>query len=267
MKRICILFLGCVCSLGFAAADSASTGIPFAKPASSASSGDSVEKLSVLHGPADLGLAVQAKLDSISEALARNSEDSAAVQKSNRDAKAKSDSLRTLLNAGQYVGRANYDKRNFDTWKVDTVYQKKMKTNIIGTWRTPIQEHGHAFLDAELRFGANDTLYGTTRTYSDSGRYQMTGEYKFHARYRFDNDSMIVSREVFKDRQVVRWDFIHFKISGDKLSYHLTKLEFRDLNDNWLNALQGFDKVAPEVYLRQRSAASEAEPILNSTQK
>ena len=267
MNRICILFLGCVCSLSFAAADSASTAIPFAKPAATAPAGESAENLSVLHGPADLGLAVQAKLDSISAALARDSEDSAAVRKADHDAKSKSDSLRTLLNAGQYVGRANYDKRNFDTWKVDTVYQKKMKSNIVGIWRTPIQEHGHAFLDAELRFGMNDTLYGTTRTYSDSGRYQMTGEYKFHARYRFDNDSMIVSREVFKDRQVVRWDFIHFKISGDKLSYHLTKLEFRDLNDNWLNALQGFGKVAPEIYLRQKSSAPEAEPVLNSAQK
>jgi len=192
---------------------------------------------------------IQAKLDSLS----RLTQTKAGAER-NLDsiAKVKSDSIRVLLSEGKYVQRVKYDKSNFDHWKVDTVFQKQMKGNLSGSWRTPIVPHGHSFRDSELRFLDNDTLYGVTRTYSDSGRYQMTGEYAFYARYRFENDSTIVSREVFSDRNVVRWDFILFKIIGNKMTYHLKKLEFRDLNDNWLNALQGFDHVAPEVYYRDQ---------------
>lgn len=192
---------------------------------------------------------IEAKLDSLS----RLAETKAAANR-NLDSigKAKSDSMRALLSEGKYVQRVKYDKSNFDHWKVDTVFQKQMKSNLSGSWRTPIVPHGHSFRCSELRFLDNDTLYGVTRTYSDSSRYQTTGEYAFYARYRFDDDSTIVSREVFSDRNVVRWDFILFKIDGDKMTYHLKKLEFRDLNDNWLNALQGFDHVEPEIYYRDR---------------
>ena len=200
---------------------------------------------SLIRGTEDLGKAIEAKMDSISAALeagAKNNSDSLA--------KAKADSVRSALKAGSYVERAKYDKSNFDSWKIDTVYQKSMKEKVAGDWRTPILSHGHAFRDAELTFQMNDTIVGTTRTYSDSGRYQMTGEYTYRARYRFQDDSTIVTREVFKDRGVVRWDFIQFKVDGKKFNYHLKKIEFRDLNDNWLNALQGFDKVDPETYLK-----------------
>lgn len=197
-------------------------------------------------GPGDFGKVIQAKMDSISQALKAG----AAQSNSDSVAKVKADSVRAALKAGSYIPRARYDKSNFDSWKVDTVYQKAMKQKVAGDWRTSILAHGHAFRDAELQFGMNDTIIGTTRTYSDSGRYQMTGEYTYRARYRFENDSTIVAREVFKDRGVVRWDFIHFVIKDDKFEYHLQKIEFRDLNDNWLNALQGFDQVKPEIYLR-----------------
>ena len=192
---------------------------------------------------------IQAKLDSLN-----NLSESQTGTARNLDsiAKAKSDSIRVLMTEGKYIQRVKYDKSNFDHWKIDTVFQKQMKGHLSGSWRTPIVPHGHSFRDSELRFLHNDTLYGVTRTYSDSGRYQMTGEYAFYARYRFENDSTIVSREVFSDRDVVRWDFIYFKINGDQLTYHLKKLEFRDLNDNWLNALQGFDHVSPEIYYRHK---------------
>lgn len=215
-------------------------------------------------GPGDFGKLIQAKMDSISAAL------EAGAQKANSDsvAKVKADSVRAALQSGSYVPRAKYDKSNFDSWKVDTVYQKSKKEMVVGNWRTPILSHGHAFRDAELKFLMNDTLMGTTRTYSDSGRYQMTGEYTYSARYRFENDSTIVTREVFKDRGVVRWDFIQFKIDGDKFNYHLMKIEFRDLNDNWLNALQGFDQVAPEVYLRETDKnAPKSKSVLNVNDK
>lgn len=214
-------------------------------------------------GPGDFGKIIQAKMDSISKAL------EAGVKESNSDsvAKAKADSVRAALKAGSYVPRARYDKGNFDSWKIDTVYQKAMKGKVVGNWRTPILSHGHAFRDAELKFLGNDTLVGTTRTYSDSGRYQMTGEYIYRARYRFENDSTIVTREVFKDRGVVRWDFIQFKLDGEKFNYHLMKIEFRDLNDNWLNALQGFEKVAPEVYLRAEEKTPAAKSVLNVNDK
>ena len=178
---------------------------------------------------------IQAKLDSMNHVAP-------AVGPRNADslAKVQADSVRKLVQTGKYVQRARYDKSNFDHWRIDTVL----------VWRTPIIAHGHAFRDAELRFGANDTLVGITRTYSDSGRYQMTGEYTFKARYRFDSDQSLVSREVFKERQVVRWDYITLDIVKDTLQYNLNKLEFRDLNDNWLNALQGFDNIPPEIYIR-----------------
>lgn len=197
---------------------------------------------------------IQAKLDSMDQGLA------AVPMKQNTDsiAKAKADSVRKLILEGKYVKRARYDKSNFDHWKQDTVFQKAMKELVFGVWRTAIVAHGHAFRDAELRFGMNDTLYGVTRTYSDSGRYQMTGEYAYKAKYRFDNDTSMVSREVFKDRDVIRWDFVSFKIlGGDTLRYNLKKLEFRDLNDNWLNALQGFENVPPEFYIKDEKASAE----------
>ena len=188
---------------------------------------------------------IQAKLDSMNHAAP-------AVGPRNADslAKVQADSVRKLVQTGKYVQRARYDKSNFDHWRIDTVLQKKMKDQVVGVWRTPIIAHGHAFRDAELRFGANDTLIGITRTYSDSGRYQKTGEYTFKARYRFDSERTLASREVFKERQVVRWDYITLDIVKDTLQYNLNKLEFRDLNDNWLNALQGFDNIPPEIYIR-----------------
>jgi len=259
LNRICsILFLSCV-TLAFAAdvsSDSLSANV------------DSVIALpaAVTRGPGDLGVAIQAKLDSISATIASQGQSPADSGVKAQVAKAKADSVRAALQSGKYVKRANYDKSNFDHWKVDTLFQKKMKESVIGVWRTPIVAHGHAFRDAELRFGLNDTLYGVTRTYSDSGRYQMTGEYTFFARYHFDNDSMMVSREVFSDRKVVRWDFIRFKVTGNQLMYHLTKLEFRDMNDNWLNALQGFENVTPEYYTRDLKNQS-AQPVLKSNKK
>ena len=205
---------------------------------------------------------IQAKLDSMNHAVPttgpRNADSLAQV---------KSDSVRKLIQTGKYVQRARYDKSNFDHWNVDTVLQKKMKEQVFGAWRTPIIAHGHAFRDAELRFGANDTLVGITRTYSDSGRYQMTGEYTFKARYRFDSERTLVSREVFKERQVVRWDYITFDIVKDTLLYNLNKLEFRDLNDNWLNALQGFDNIPAEVYVRDEKSTAEMKQALEKDKK
>lgn len=194
---------------------------------------------------------IQAKLDSMN-----NAAPSVGARNMDSIAKFQADSVRKIISEGKYVKRARYDKSNFDHWNIDTVLQKKMKDQIVGVWRTPIISHGHAFRDAELRFGVNDTLVGITRTYSDSGRYQMTGEYTFKARYRFDSEQTLVSREVFKDRQVVRWDYITFDIVRDSLLYNLNKLEFRDLNDNWLNALQGFDNVPAEIYIRDEKASA-----------
>lgn len=235
--------------------DSSRANIPiadssFVNPDSSLSNIAQDSVLTSARGSAALDDVIQAKLDS----LTKLSELKKSGLEHNSDslAKAKSDSVRALLDQGKYVQRAKYDKSNFDHWKVDTLFQKQMKSHVAGSWRTPIVAHGHSFRDSELRFTDNDTLYGVTRTYSDSGRYQMTGEYAFYARYRFDNDSTIVSREVFSDRNVVRWDFISLKVNGEKMTYHLKKLEFRDLNDNWLNALQGFDHVTPEIYYRDK---------------
>lgn len=204
---------------------------------------------------------IQAKLDSLEKTIKNYS-----GPKLNSDSlgKVKADSVRKLIQGGKYVQRARYDKSNFDSWKVDTVLQKNLKNSLFGAWRTPIVSHGHAFRDAELRFDMNDTLYGTTRTYSDSGRYQMTGEYTFKARYRFDNDTTLVSREVFAERQVIRWDFSEFKVGGDSLIYNLKKLEFRDLNDNWLNALQGFNNVPPEIYFRDEKGTAEMKKALDA---
>jgi len=259
LNRICSILILSFVAFAFAADVS---------PDSLTSNADSAVALPslVTRGPGDLGAAIQAKLDSISATIASQGQspvDSAAKAQA---AKAKADSVRAALQSGKYIKRANYDKSNFDHWKVDSLFQKKMKESVVGVWRTPIVAHGHAFRDAELRFGMNDTLYGVTRTYSDSGRYQMTGEYTFFARYRFDNDSVMVSREVFSDRKVVRWDFIRFKVTGNRLMYHLTKLEFRDMNDNWLNALQGFENVTPEYYTRDFKSQS-VQPVLKSNKK
>ena len=195
---------------------------------------------------------IQAKLDSMNHAAP-----SVGPRNADSLAKVQADSVRKLVQTGKYVQRARYDKSNFDHWRIDTVLQKKMKDQVVGVWRTPIIAHGHAFRDAELRFGANDTLIGITRTYSDSGRYQKTGEYTFQARYRFDSERTLASREVFKERQVVRWDYITLDIVNDTLQYNLNKLEFRDLNDNWLNALQGFDNIPPEIYIRDAAQTAE----------
>ena len=56
---------------------------------------------------------------------------------------------------------------------------------------------------------------------------------------------------------MVRWDYITFDIVNDTLQYNLNKLEFRDLNDNWLNALQGFDNIPPEIYIRDAKQTAE----------
>ena len=228
---------------------------PAAKPAAQPANLAKVESQVVATprgATATLDEMIQAKLDSMNHVVpatgARNVDSVAQV---------KTDSVRKLIQQGKYVQRARYDKSNFDHWNIDTVLQKKMKEQVFGAWRTPIIAHGHAFRDAELRFGANDTLVGITRTYSDSGRYQMTGEYTFKARYRFDSERTLVSREVFKDRQVVRWDYITFDMVKDSLLYNLNKLEFRDLNDNWLNALQGFDNIPAEVYIRDAKGTAE----------
>lgn len=257
MNRICTYFLAFFGLSTFAMAQ-----VPSPVVSSPAGVSSSSAHIST-RGPGDFGKAIQAKMDSISAAL------KAKAKESNSDsvAKVKADSVREAIKAGSYVPRAKYDKSNFDSWKVDTVFQKAMKERVVGDWRTPILSHGHAFRDAELKFLMNDTLVGTTRTYSDSGRYQMTGEYTYRARYRFENDSTIVAREVFKDRGVVRWDFIQFEIKDDVFKYHLEKIEFRDLNDNWLNALQGFDRVAPEIYRRTDGKGQSPKSVLNVNDK
>lgn len=214
-------------------------------------------------GASTLDEMIQAKLDSMNHAVP-----SVGPRNSDSLAKVQADSVRRLIKEGKYVQRAKYDKKNFDHWNIDTVLQKTMKDKLFGVWRTPIVAHGHAFRDAELRFGMNDTLVGVTRTYSDSGRYQMTGEYEFRARYRFDSERSLVSREVFSDRKVVRWDFITFDIENENsLVYNLNKLEFRDLNDNWLNALQGFDNVPPEIYLRDEKGSAQMKQEYENSKK
>lgn len=258
MNRICshlLAFLG-LSSFAFAQ-------VPVSPVVSSPIEASSSSAQISTRGPGDFGKAIQAKMDSISAALKANAGES----NSDSIAKVKADSVREALKAGSYIPRAKYDKSNFDSWKIDTVFQKAMKERVVGDWRTPILSHGHAFRDAELKFLMNDTLVGTTRTYSDSGRYQMTGEYTYRARYRFENDSTIVAREVFKDRGVVRWDFIQFEIKDNVFKYHLEKIEFRDLNDNWLNALQGFERVAPEIYLRTDGKGQAPKSVLNVNDK
>jgi len=142
--------------------------------------------------------------------------------------------------------------------KIDSILQAKQKKRLLGDWRTDIMEHGHAFLDASLKFSNNDTLYSTTYTYTDSGRYYKTGEYAYRARFRFESDSTYRSREVFSDRNVVRWDYVLYKTSADTLRHHLYKLEFRDLMDNWLDAIQQFDRIPAEAYHRGGLAAPAA---------
>jgi hypothetical protein len=192
---------------------------------------------------------IQAKLDSLSRAAENSaiSWDTTKIQ----DSTAK---LRKAVQQGKYIDRTSYDKSNFDHWKVDSVLQANQKKRVGGNWRTDILEHGHAFRDATIRFANNDTLYSTTYTYTDSGRYMKTGEYAYRARYRFESDSTFRSREVFADRNVVRWDYVKYHVKGDTLKHHLYKLEFRDLMDNWLDAIQEFESVAPEVYHRSQDA-------------
>jgi len=197
--------------------------------------------------------AIRAKLDSISQLLDASSAtwDTAAV----KDSSAR---IQKAMKDGKYIARTTYDKSNFDHWRVDSILQAEQKKRVVGDWRTDIMEHGHAFLDATLRFENKDTLSSTTYTYADSARYLKTGEYAYKARYRFESDSTFRSREVFSDRNVVRWDYVRYKIKGDTLRHHLYKLEFRDLMDNWLDAIQEFDQVSPEVYHRTKGAAPDA---------
>lgn len=199
---------------------------------------------------------LDAKLDSLSR-LTEKSDltwDSTEIQ----DSTAK---LQKAVQQGKYIDRSSYDKSNFDHWKVDSALQANQKARLVGDWRTDILEHGHAFRDASVKFGKNDTLFSTTYTYADSARYLKTGEYAYKARYRFESDSTFRSREVFPDRNVVRWDYVAYKVKGDDMTHHLYKLEFRDLMDNWLDAIQEFDRIAPEVYHRTKAApASAAKP-------
>lgn len=240
------------------------TPVQEAQPAEQAVTPSQVEAdvVAAPRGASSLEDMIQAKLDSMNRVVP-----AAGPRNSDSLAKAQADSVRKLIQSGKYVQRAKYDKKNFDHWNIDTTLQKNMKEKLVGAWRTPIIAHGHAFRDAELRFGMNDTLVGVTRTYSDSGRYQMTGEYTFKARYRFDTETSLVSREVFADRKVIRWDFITFDIVKDSLIYNLNKLEFRDLNDNWLNALQGFDNVPPEVYNRDEKGSAEMKREYENSKK
>jgi len=200
---------------------------------------------------------LQAKLDSLSSVVdaSQTSEwDSTEV----RDSSA---AWKKSVQSGKYIERAKYDKTNFDHWKVDSLLQLKEKKVVSGNWRTDILEHGHAFRDASLQFANNDTLTSVTYTYADSARYMKTGEYAYKARYRFESDSTFRSREVFAQRNVVRWDYVRFHVKGDLLDHHLYKLEFRDLMDNWLDAIQEFDRVPAEVYHRVSPTAQSGKKI------
>lgn len=196
--------------------------------------------------------AIAAKLDSLTLRLQDGdflTWDSSSI----KDSTAK---LKGAQAKGEYIEKARYDKSNFDSWKVDTVLQEAQKSLVLGSWRTAILKHGHAFLDAALKFSPNDTLLSNTYTYSDSARYMKTGEYAYRARFRFESDTTFRTREVFPDRNVVRWDYVQYKLNGDTLRHHLYKLEFRDLMDNWLDAIQEFDQVPPEVYTRTKTSSA-----------
>ena len=54
---------------------------------------------------------------------------------------------------------------------------------------------------------------------------------------------------------------------NDTLQYNLNKLEFRDLNDNWLNALQGFDNIPPEIYIRDAAQTAELKQAVQDKNK
>lgn len=230
---------------------------PAAAPASApapVSAKDSVAEVLTVRLPELTDSLLQAKLDSLSRAAESGdflSWDSSQIQ----DSTAK---LRNAVKQGKYIDRTKYDKSNFDHWKVDSVLQANQKKRVAGNWRTDILAHGHAFRDATLRFAQNDTLYSTTYTYTDSARYMKTGEYAYRARYRFESDSTFRSREVFGDRNVVRWDYVQYKVKGDSLRHHLYKLEFRDLMDNWLDAIQEFENIPAEVYRRNNEPAPAA---------
>ena len=190
---------------------------------------------------------INAKLDSISKVFENKFEPQKRTEQEISDSAQK---LRDAVAEGKYISRSNYDKSNFDHWKYDSLLQDRYKSEVIGDWHTFVIPVGHAFRDASLNFAKNDTLYSSTFTYADSGRYHQTGEYAYLARYRFDSDSTYRSREVFPDRNVVRWDYVQLKNKGDTLKHHLYKLEFRDLMDNWLDAIQEFDRIPPERYQR-----------------
>lgn len=199
---------------------------------------------------------LQAKLDSLSNVVENKdfrSWDTTEI----KDSTAK---LRNAVQQGKYIERTKYDKSNFDHWKIDSVLQANQKKRVSGGWRTDMLAHGHAFRDATVRFGNNDTLYSTTYTYTDSARYMKTGEYAYRARYRFETDSTFRSREVFADRNVVRWDYVKYKVKADTLHHHLYKLEFRDLMDNWLDAIQEFESIPAEVYHRIDGPSSAVAP-------
>lgn len=199
---------------------------------------------------------IQAKLDSLSALIEVNGSewDSVALEDSTR-------AWQNRVNQGKYLQRTQYDKSNFDHWKIDTLLQQRKKMEVNGDWHTSILPHGHAFRDAGLRYGVNDTMHSVTYTYTDSARYYRTGEYAYDARYRFDSDSTYRSREVFQDRNVVRWDYVWFQLHNDTLKHHLYKLEFRDLMDNWLDAIQHFDKIPPEIYFRGKIPPTKGEQV------
>lgn len=190
---------------------------------------------------------INAKLDSISKIFENKFEPQKRTEQEIADSVQK---LRNDVAEGKYIARTNYDKSNFDHWKYDSLLQERKKAEVSGEWHTRVIPHGHAFRDAALNFAKNDTLYSSTYTYADSGRYHQTGDYAYLARYRFDSDSTFRSREVFLERNVVRWDYVQLKTRGDSLQHHLYKLEFRDLMDNWLDAIQEFERIPPEKYLR-----------------
>jgi hypothetical protein len=146
-----------------------------------------------------------------------------------------------------YKQRIKYDKGPSKE-PTDEASHKKWKKLLFGSWQTAVKEHGDGFRDDKLRFRFNDTLYSTTFTWNDKERQSQTGEYSFEAEYQVLSDSTMRTREVFLGKNMVRWDFYAFKLIGDALHLHLYKLEFRDLEDNWLDAIQKFDEVPPEIY-------------------
>lgn len=209
------------------------------------------EKVSI-NTPAIQTIATSPKINSTAKSATMLSEEESATLIEEVSKKAKgiaTEALPTVTDTGHYISRIYYDKGPGHT-PIDTNLHKKIRGILSSSWRTAVLSHGHAFRDATVDFCKNDTLYSVTYTWADSAHYQMTGEYAFDASYKAINESVIRSREAFVDKNVVRWDYNSFKVKDDTLFYHLYKLEFRDLNDNWLDAKQSFDNVPPEVYIR-----------------